>query len=61
MAANRPQVGHGRNLGSMGRIELQPYEIPMQTIEAPQYRIDAVALPEMWIIGQLGYASASGR
>ena len=54
MAANRPWVGHGRNLGSMGRIELQPYEIRMQTIEAPQYRIGAVALPEMWVIGQLG-------
>jgi len=54
MAANRPWVGHVRNLGSMGRIELQPYEIPMQTIEAPQYRIGAVALPEMWVIGQLG-------
>ena len=54
MAANRPRVGHGCNLGSMGRIELQPYEIPMQTIEAPQYRIDAVALPGKWVYGQLG-------
>ena len=54
MAANRPRVGPGCNLGSMGRIELQPYEIPMQTIEAPQYRIDALALLEMWVIGQLG-------
>jgi hypothetical protein len=54
MAANRPWVGYGYSFGCTGRIELQPYEIPMQTIEAPQYRIGSVALPEMWVIGQLG-------
>jgi hypothetical protein len=54
MTVNRPQVGYGCYLGLVGRIELQPYEIPMQTIEAPQYRIGAAALPEMWVIGQLG-------
>jgi len=38
----------------MGRIELHPYEIPMQIVEAPQYRIRAVELPEKWVNGQLG-------
>lgn len=54
MVANRARVGYRCNVGSMGRIERHPYEIAMQIVAASQNRIGAVALPEMWVNGQLG-------